>query len=227
MVTDGDMVAPGKIPVGENSRTRHAARMIRIVLADDHAIVRTGFRALIEEESDMSIVAECDSADTARAAVRGHAPDVLVFDIAMPGGGLSLVPELRASTPELRLLCLSMHDQEPYISEALRRGVHGYVTKGAATDELVAAVRAVCNGDVYLSSDLQRPKPSGSVLERLSDREREVFLLVARGAKAKQVAATLGISDKTVYLHRATACAKLGARNELDLHRIALEHGLL
>ena len=124
--------------------------MIRIVLADDHAIVRTDFRALIEQESDLSIVAECNSADTARAAVREHAPDVLAFDIAMPGG-LSLVPVLRASTPELRLLCLSMHDQEPYISEALRRGVHGYVTKGAATDELVAAVRAVCDGDVYLS----------------------------------------------------------------------------
>ena len=134
---------------------------------------------------------------------------------------------LRTSMPELRLLCLSMHDREPYISEALRRGVHGYVTKGAATDELVAAMRALCNGEIYLSSDLQRPRPSGPVLERLSDREREVFLLVARGRKAKQVAATLGISDKTVYLHRATVRAKLGARDDLELHRIALERGLL
>ena len=202
--------------------------MIRIALVDDHAIVRTGFRALIEEEPDMTIVAECDSTEGARAMVSAHAPDVLAFDIAMPGGGLSLVPDLRVSMPEMRLLCLSMHDREPYVSEALRRGVHGYVTKGAATDELVAAVRAVCKGEIYLSSDLQQPRPEPeSTLERLSDREREVFLLVARGIKPKEVAIELGISDKTVYLHRATVYAKLGARNEMDLHRIAMEHGLL
>ncbi|MBS0558208.1 MAG: response regulator transcription factor [Proteobacteria bacterium] len=202
--------------------------MIRIALADDHAIVRTGFRALIEEEPDMAIVAECDSADAARAMVAAHVPDVLAFDIAMPGGGLSLVPDLRASMPELRLLCLSMHDREPYVFEALRRGVHGYVTKGAATDELVAAIRAVCAGEVYLSSDLEKPRPSPEpALESLSERERAVFLLTARGAKPKQVAMELGISDKTAYLHRATVYAKLGARNELELHQIALERGLL
>ena len=104
--------------------------MIRIVLADDHAIVRRGFRALIEQEPDLRIVAECGSADEARAAVRAHAPDVLALDLSMPGGGLALVPELRATVPELKLLVLSMHDREPYIGEALRRGVHGYVTKG-------------------------------------------------------------------------------------------------
>jgi two-component system uhpT operon response regulator UhpA len=202
--------------------------MIRIALVDDHAIVRTGFRALIEEEPDMTIVAECDSAEAARTMVVAHAPDVLVFDIAMSGGGLSLVPDLRVSMPEMRLLCLTMHDREPYVSGALRRGVHGYVTKGAATDELVTAVRAVCKGEIYLSSDLQRPRPEPEpTLRHLSDREREVFLRVARGIKPKEVALDLGISDKTVYLHRATVYAKLGARNELDLHRIAMEHGLL
>lgn len=202
--------------------------MIRIALADDHAIVRTGFRALIDEEPDMGIIAECASAEEARLIVRTQRPDVLAFDIAMPGGGLSLAPDLRASMPDLRLLCLSMHDREPYISEALRRGVHGYVTKGAATDELVAAIRAVCAGETYLSSDLERPRPSPQpALESLSDREREVLVLTARGARPKQIAAELGISDKTAYLHRATVYAKLGVRNELELHRIALERGLL
>lgn len=200
--------------------------MIRIVLADDHAIVRRGFRALIEQEPDMRIVAECGSADEARTAVLAHKPDLLAFDLTMPGGGLSLVPELRAAEPNLWLLVLSMHDREPYISEALRRGVHGYVTKGAATDELVAAVRDVCAGRIYLSTDLEQPTPE-SGLETLSDREREVFLLLARGATPKQAALTLDISVKTAYLHRSVVRAKLSARSDLDLHRIALERGLL
>jgi DNA-binding NarL/FixJ family response regulator len=200
--------------------------MIRIVLADDHAIVRRGFRALIEQEPDMCIVAECSSVDEARTAVLTHMPDLLALDLTMPGGGLSLVPELRTAQPNLRLLVLSMHDREPYISEALRRGVHGYVTKGAATDELVSAVRDVCAGHVYLSTDLEQPTPESGI-EKLSDREREVFLLLARGATPKQAALTLDISIKTAYLHRSVVRAKLGARSDLDLHRIALERGLL
>jgi two-component system uhpT operon response regulator UhpA len=204
------------------------ADMTRIVLADDHAIVRTGFRALIDEESDMSIIAECTSADEARLVVCTQMPDVLVFDISMPGGGLSLLPELRESAPALKLLVLSMHDREPYISEALRRGAHGYVTKGAATDELVAAIRGVCAGRSYLSADIGPSKQvTKSGLERLSEREREVFLLLARGTTPKQAAADLGISIKTVYLHRAVIRDKLGARNDLDLHRFALESGML
>lgn len=200
--------------------------MIRIVLADDHAIVRKGFRALIEQEDDMRIVAECGSAIEAREAVNMHLPDVLVLDLTMPGGGLSLVPDLREGIPDLRLLVLSMHDREPYISEALKRGVHGYVTKGAATDELVTALRKVSRGETYLSSDLRQPAPQPG-LENLSERERDVFLQLAQGATPKQVALTLGISTKTVYLHRETLRNKLGARNDLELHRIAIERGLL
>jgi DNA-binding NarL/FixJ family response regulator len=200
--------------------------MIRIVLADDHAIVRKGFRALIEQEDDMRIVAECGSAIEARDAVHAHLPDILVLDLTMPGGGLSVVPDLRAGIPDLRMLVLSMHDREPYISEALKRGVNGYVTKGAATDELVAALRAVMAGETFLSSDLRQPSPPPG-LESLSEREREVFVRLAQGATPKQIALDLGISPKTVYLHRETLRTKLEARSDLDLHRIALEHGLL
>ena len=202
--------------------------MIHIVLADDHAIVRRGFRALIEQEPDLRIVAECASADEARAAVRACAPDVLALDLTMPGGGLALVPELRVTAPDLKLLVLSMHDREPYISEALRRGVHGYVTKGAATDELVTALRAVCDGRTYLSSDLQQPTSvPQSVSDPLTEREREVFLLLANGTTPKQVAIALDIGISTAYLYRSEVRKKLGARSDLDLHRIALERGLL
>ena len=202
--------------------------MIRIVLADDHAIVRRGFRALIEQEPDLAIAAECATRDEAHAAVVAHAPDVLVLDLSMPGGGLVLVPELRALAPGLKLLVLSMHDREPYISEALRRGAHGYVSKGAATDELVTAVRVVCAGQPYLSGDIVATKSRvASAQEALSEREQEVFLMLARGATPKQIASDLGISDKTVYLHRAAVRCKVGARADLDLHRIAIERGLL
>ncbi|WP_271680696.1 response regulator [Thermomonas mangrovi] len=201
--------------------------MIRIVMADDHAIVRAGFRALIEQEPGFGIVAECSAiADTREAVLLQH-PDVLVLDLSLPGGGLSLVPELREALPDMAILVLSMHDHEPWISEALRRGVTGYVTKGAASDELVAALRAVAAGQPYLSSDLQQPAAPRAGLEALSEREQEVFLRLARGEPPKQAAIEMGISDKTVYLHRASLRAKLGVNNDLALHKLALERGLL
>lgn len=201
--------------------------MIRIVMADDHAIVRAGFRALIEQEADFRIVAECGGIAEARTAVHMEHPDVLVLDLSLPGGGLALVPELREALPDLAILVLSMHDHEPWISEALRRGVTGYVTKGAASDELVAALHAVAAGQSYLSSDLQRPAARRFGLETLSEREQEVFLRLARGETPKQAAIDMGISVKTVYLHRASLRVKLGAYNDLELHQLALERGLL
>lgn len=201
--------------------------MIRIVMADDHAIVRAGFRALIEQEAGFEIVAECGCIAETRVAVNLSHPDVLVLDLSLPGGGLSLVPELREALPDLAILILSMHDHEPWISEALRRGVAGYVTKGAASDELVAALHAVAEGQQYLSSDLKRPAMRRVGIEELSDREAEVFLRLARGETPKQAAIDMGISVKTVYLHRASLRAKLGVFNDLELHRLALERGLL
>ena len=201
--------------------------MIRIVMADDHAIVRAGFRALIEQEAGFEIVAECGGiADTREAVLMQH-PDVLVLDLSLPGGGLGLVPDLRDQLPDLAILVLSMHDHEPWISEALRRGVAGYVTKGAAADELVAALHSVVAGQPYLSSDLKRPLAVRTGLEELSEREQEVFLRLARGETPKQAAIDMGISVKTVYLHRASLRGKLGLFNELELHTRALELGLL
>lgn len=201
--------------------------MIRIVMADDHAIVRAGFRALIEQEAAFKIVAECADIAETRMAVHLQHPDVLVLDLSLPGGGLALVPEMREALPGMAILVLSMHDREPWISEALRRGVTGYVTKGAASDELVAALRAVAAGQLYLSSDLQQPAAPLAGLEALSEREQEVFLRLARGETPKQAAIDMGISDKTVYLHRASVRAKLGVNNDLALHKLALERGLL
>jgi len=201
--------------------------MIRIIMADDHAIVRAGFRALIEQESGFEIVAECSGTADTRIAVHLQHPDVLVLDLSLPGGGLALVPELREALPDMAILVLTMHDHEPWISEALRRGVAGYVTKGAASDELIAALHAVASGQSYLSSDLKRPSTRRTGLEELSEREQEVFLRLARGETPKQAAFDMEISVKTVYLHRASIRAKLGIYNDLELHQLALDRGML
>ena len=206
----------------------YARAMIRIVLADDHAIVRTGFRALIEQEEDLCIVAEAADAQTAKELVASLDPDVLVLDLSMPGGGFALLSHLHEAKPLLGLIVLSMHDREPYVGEALRRGARGYVSKGAATDELVGAVRAIHAGQSYVSTDIADRVPARpGDLRHLSEREREVFVLLARGVTPKQAAADLGISVKTVYLHRSIIRDKLAVRSDLDLHRLALESGLL
>jgi DNA-binding NarL/FixJ family response regulator len=207
--------------------------MHTIVLVDDHAIVREGFKRLIELESDLEVVAECRSADDAVEAVAKWRPHLVALDLSLPdGSGLPLIEHLLSVSVETRIVVLSMHDGDPYVSEALRRGASGYVTKGVAPEELVAALRAVMDGEVFLSSDLRerRAGRSSAVLDpinRLTAREREVFLLLAGGLTPKQAAAELGIGQKTVYIHRASLMGKLGAGSELDLYRMASDRGLL
>lgn len=207
--------------------------MCSIVLVDDHAIVREGFKSLIELEADLEVRAECRSADEAVDAVTRERPDLVALDLSLPdGGGLPLIEHLLSISPDTRIVVLSMHDGEPYVSEALRRGASGYVTKGVAPEELVEGLRQVMAGEEFLSSDLVARRATRSAeeldpLHRLTAREREVFLLLAEGRTPKQAAAELGIGQKTVYIHRASLMGKLGAGSELDLYRLAVERGLI
>ena len=207
--------------------------MHSIVLVDDHAIVREGFKRLIGLEPDLQVVAECRNADDAVEAVSRQRPDLVALDLSLPdGSGLPLIEHLRSVAPDTRIVVLSMHDGEPYVSEALRRGASGYVTKGVAPEELVAGLRAVMQGEQFLSSDLRQRRAGQTEaaldpLYRLTAREHEVFLLLARGRTPKQAAAELGIGQKTVYIHRASVMGKLNAGSELDLYRMASERGLL
>ncbi len=207
--------------------------MCSIVLVDDHAIVREGFKRLIEQEADFVVVAECRCAEEAVEAIGQHRPDLVALDLSLPdGSGLPLLEHLRSVAPATRIVVLSMHDSEPYVTEALRRGASGYVTKGTAPEELIAGLRAVMDGTCFLSSDLRqrraaRPAAALDPLARLTAREREVFLLLAAGRTPKQAAAELGVGQKTVYIHRARLMGKLGAGSELDLYRLAVERGLL
>lgn len=201
--------------------------MIRIVMADDHDLVREGIRALLEDEPGFEILAECATSDDTLQTVSRLRPDVLILDLKLPpGGGLGIVPELRQAVPEMAIVVFTMHSEGNYVAEALRRGVHGYVTKAVAKQELFDALRAVTSGQPYLSSDIRATRRS-SDLNALTERETEVFLRLAAFAKPKRIALELGISDKAVYQHRASIWAKLGAHGDADLHRIALERGLL
>lgn len=207
--------------------------MYSIVLVDDHAIVREGFKSLIEMEDDLDVKQECRSADEAVDAISQERPDLVVLDLGLPdGGGLPLIEHLSSVSPGTRIVVLSMHDGEPYVSEALRRGARGYVTKGVAPEELVAGLRAVVGDRQFLSSDLVERRAGRGMdtedpLARLTARERDVFLLLAEGRTPKQTAAQLGIGQKTVYIHRANLMGKLGAGSEFDLYRLATERGLV
>lgn len=219
--------------IGSAAAVHYSARMYRIVLVDDHAIVREGFKRLIELEADLEVSAECRCADEAVEAVTQVRPDLVALDLSLPdGGGLPLIEHLRSISPGTRIVVLSMHDGEPYVSEALRRGASGYVTKGAAPEELVAGLREVMHGREFLSSDLVERRAGRAPedldpVHRLTAREREVFVLLAEGRTPKQTAAELGIGQKTVYIHRANLMGKLGAGSELDLYRLAVERGMI
>jgi DNA-binding NarL/FixJ family response regulator len=209
---------------------------IRILLADDHRMVRHGLRLMLDEEPDLQVVAEAD--DGAEAVRRAREPDVdlAVLDVAMPRlTGIQAARELTAQRPDLRVLVLSMHDNEQFFFEALRAGASGYVLKSAAHDDLVAACRAVMRGEPFIY-----PRAVAAlvreILERdredvpddpLTPRESEVVKLIAEGLTSREIAELLVISEKTVERHRANVLEKLGLRDRVALTRYAIRRGLV
>jgi DNA-binding NarL/FixJ family response regulator len=210
----------------------------RILLADDHALVRHGLRMVLEAQPDMQVVAEVG--DGAEAVERGLQDDVdlAVLDITMPRmTGLHAARELHRRRPELRILMLSMHENERYLYEALKAGASGYVLKSVADRDLVEAVRAAMRGERFLypgartpliEDFLHRARQDLPLREDpLTPREQEVVKLVAEGYTNKQIAETLVISEKTVERHRANILDKLGMRDRVELTRYAIRHGLI
>jgi len=210
----------------------------RILLADDHAVVRRGLRMVLDAQADMKVVAEVG--DGAEAVARGLEQDVdlAVIDITMPRmTGLHAARELHRRRPELRILMLSMHENERYLYEALKAGAAGYVVKTVADRDLVEAVRSAMRGDKFvypgavtplIADFLKRAREDLPVREEpLTPREQEVVKLVAEGYTNKQIAETLVISEKTVERHRANILEKLGMRDRVELTRYAIRHGLV
>jgi DNA-binding NarL/FixJ family response regulator len=209
--------------------------VIRVVIADDHGIVRSGLRMLIDRQSDMEVVAEADDGVAALEATQAKRPDVAVLDVSMPRlTGLQAAREIRSHVPETRVLLLSMHDDERYFVEGLAAGAAGYVLKRAADTDLIGALRTVAGGRTFLSGDAQRAlldewREGGSAEPHgpLTPRELEVVKLIAEAYTNRQIAETLKLSEKTVESHRANVLSKLGMRDRVELVRYAIRRGLV
>lgn len=210
---------------------------MKVLVADDHGIVRSGITLLLERQADIDVVAEAENgADAVKLALE-HRPDVAVLDVSMPKlTGLQAAREIKAQAPEVNVLLLSMHDDERYLYEALRVGAGGYVLKREADQDLVRAVRAVFNGEPFLTGDAQRSlardlmemSPEDAPRrDKLTDRELEVVKLIAEAHTNKQIAEILGLSEKTVESHRANVLNKLGMRDRVELVRYAVRRGLI
>jgi two-component system, NarL family, response regulator NreC len=209
-----------------------------VVLADDHAIVRRGLRALLEMEPDIVLVGETeDGLETVRL-VEQLSPDILIVDLVMPGlGGLEVTRQVRKSSPQTHVIVLSMHANEAYVLEALRNGALGYILKGSQVDDLVRAIREVAAGRRYLSSPLSEraidvyvQKSEASILdnyETLTHRERQVLHLIAEGHTNAEVAGRLFISSRTAETHRANVMRKLNLQNQTDVIRYAIRRGII
>jgi len=202
----------------------------RIVLADDHAVVRSALRMLLEAEPDFEVVAEAGEGDAAVRYVRGHKPEVLILDLNMPGGSsLERIPEINEASPDTRIVVLTMQEDPAFAREAMRAGVLGYVLKEAADAELVKAVRLAANGETFLQPALgarlaAEPRDGE---DELSEREFEVLRLIALGHTNAEIAGQLYLSVRTVESHRAHIQQKLRLTKRSELVRYALEHGML
>lgn len=215
------------------------AAPIRVLVCDDHAVVREGIRHVLAGEPGFEVVAEAATGEQALALARQHRPDVVVLDVTMPGeSGLRVAPRLRDAVPDARVLILSMHDSAEYVREGVRAGASGYLLKDSAAAELRLAVRAVHAGGTYFSThaargltqatappadaDADDPPPSGV----LTARERDVLGGIARGLTNKEIAGELGISHRTVETHRESLMRKLGIRTVAGLTRYVVDHGV-
>lgn len=212
---------------------------IKVLLADDHAILRAGLRLLLGAQPDLIVIGEADNGSEALALAAQSQPDLIVLDLSMPGlGGLEALPVLRKVAPMAKILILTMHDDEGYLRQALRAGASGYLLKKAVDNELLSAVRAVMRGEIYVHPSLTRilledmfPSTSATASddpwEALSEREREVLLLVARGHTSAEIAERLRLSPKTVETYRARGMEKLSLRSRAALVQFTLARNLL
>jgi DNA-binding NarL/FixJ family response regulator len=210
---------------------------IRVLIADDHTLVRAGIRALLEKLPGVQVVAEASDGREALRLVKTHQPDVVLMDIAMRGlNGLEATERTVKEFPKIKVLILSMHTSEEYVWQALNAGAVGYLLKGSDLDELAFAIKAVTRGGTYLSPPISKQVISDyvrrvggekSLLERLTPRQREVLQLIAEGATTKDIAKTLGISVKTVETHRTQLMERLDIHDVAGLVHYAIKTGLV
>jgi len=211
---------------------------IRLLIADDHVVLRAGLRMLLDAQPHFRVVGEADNGVQVLALAAELQPDVILLDLTMPGlGGLEALPLLRKIVPTARVLILTMHDDESYLRQALRDGACGYVLKKAADTELISAIQSVIRGEVYIHASMTRAlledflppveQCTANPWATLSERERDVLLLVARGHTSAKIAERMSLSPKTVETYRARGMEKLDLRSRAALVQYVLSHNLL
>ena len=209
--------------------------MIKVLIVDDHQMVRFGTRRLLEDESGLQIVGEASSGEEAIEAVDALNPQVVLMDVQMPGiGGLEATRRCLRIAPDVKVIALSMHDGEPFPSKLFEAGAKGYVSKRSDTEELILAIRKVMAGQRYISTDIAqnlalRPfaEVQQSPFEQLSGREMQIALMVIRGMGAAEMGKKLILSPKTVNSYRYRIFEKLDIKNDVELTKLAIQHGLL
>jgi DNA-binding NarL/FixJ family response regulator len=209
--------------------------MIRIVLADDHTIVREGLKQLLGAAGDLDVVGEACNGLEVMERVRALTFDLLLLDMSMPGkSGIELIRQVRSEKPKLRILVLSMHEEHQYAVRAIRAGAAGYLTKESASRALVDAIRKVASGGAFISAEVAQqlalgamPDATGPLHGKLSDREFQVFKLISEGKSVSDIAERLNLSVKTVSTHKANILNKMGMSTQAELIRYAIEERLL
>ncbi|MEO8682363.1 MAG: response regulator transcription factor [Vicinamibacterales bacterium] len=209
---------------------------IRVILADDHTLVRAGIRRILESQPGCVVVAEAADGNEAMEAIRRVEADVLVLDLKMPGrDGLDVLRAVKVDHPGLHVIVLTMHAGREYVARAMEEGASGYLLKDSAVQDLAAAIEAVMAGKAYFSPAIQQQMaeilkgnvPASRDLRVLTDREREVLILLARGESTKEIAATLDIGARTVETHRANLMRKLGVKSVALLTQVAIREGII
>ncbi|MEE9302648.1 MAG: response regulator transcription factor [Thiotrichaceae bacterium] len=210
---------------------------IRIVLADDHKIVRDGLRSLLEKQTDMEIVAEAEDGRTVVQQVQKLSPDIVIMDISMPGlNGIDATYQIIAKSPKIKVLALSMHSDKRFVEGMLKAGASGYILKDSAFTELISAIRVLTSNQIYLSPPIasvvtndyisKKTKAGFSVGLTLTTREREVLQLLAEGKSTKGISSALNVSVKTIETHRKKIMEKLNIHNIAELTKYAIREGL-
>lgn len=207
---------------------------MRILLVDDHAVVRAGFKTLLENQGDMSVIAEAESGGAACRQFIEHAPDVVIMDLSMPGvGGIEAIRRIVSRQSDARVLVFSMHEDTLFVEQALQAGARGYIGKSSAPVVLVEAVREIANGNIYIDPDiaqrlaLQKTKGTDSPFQALTTREFEIVCLLAEGLSVNAIANRLALSYKTVANYATQIKSKMEVNTTSELTRLAIRHGLV
>jgi two-component system invasion response regulator UvrY len=209
--------------------------MIQLMLVDDHELVRAGLKRILEDAKGIKVIAEASTGEEAIQMVRQRRPDVIIMDVNMPGiGGLETTRKLMQISPDIKVIIVTVHVDEPYPTRLLEAGAAGYLTKSCAVDEIVAAIRTVAKGERYIGADIARqvalsmlPGGKRSLFEKLSQREMQVMLMVTQGHSIQDISDRLCLSPKTVSTYRYRLYEKLGVDNDVELTHLAMRHGMI